>query len=421
MRGAAALLHDARFDPHERLDLLERERVNVLCMAPTEYRVIAARAEPRPVASLRGLVAAGEALNPEVLRAFREATGLWIRDGYGQTETGQTTGQPAGRDPKPGSMGPPLPGVRLRIDDGELCLDPATRPDVLPRLPRRGRAPRPRRRLGGRADRRDGGTWRTGDRVTQDEDGYLHFEGRADDVIISRRLPDRPVRGRVRARLAPRGRGGGGRRRARRRARLGRARDRRAARRATRRRRRSPRAAGPRQARRPRPTSTRGSWSSPTSCRRRRAARCAARCCATGHERAGGPARRGGREVATYLPGTRDGLPLADEPHRGPRRALEDVAAIACALPARACRRGAGAAGDLLLAGGATLRRRSTLMTCDPAAPREPVVTPEGVLIGPAAAPARRPARRLHRRLPPGHPDHRAGWAARAAEELLRS
>ena len=90
MRGAAALLHDARFDPDERLELLERERVNVLCMAPTEYRVIAKRAEPRPVASLRGLVAAGEALNPEVLRAFREATGLWIRDGYGQTETGQT-------------------------------------------------------------------------------------------------------------------------------------------------------------------------------------------------------------------------------------------------------------------------------------------------------------------------------------------
>ncbi len=96
MRGAAALLHDARFDPAERLDVLEREHVNVLCMAPTEYRVIAARAEPRPVASLRGLVAAGEALNPEVLRAFHERTGLWIRDGYGQTETGQTTAQPPG-------------------------------------------------------------------------------------------------------------------------------------------------------------------------------------------------------------------------------------------------------------------------------------------------------------------------------------
>src|SRR6201999_4037834 len=82
LRGAAALLHDARFDPHERLELLARERVDVLCMAPTEYRVIAKRATLRPLPSLSGLVAAGEALNPEVLHAWREATGLYIRDGY---------------------------------------------------------------------------------------------------------------------------------------------------------------------------------------------------------------------------------------------------------------------------------------------------------------------------------------------------
>src|SRR3954462_6877525 len=66
IRGAAALLHDARFDPHERLEVLARERVDVLCMAPTEYRVIAKRAALGPVA-VRELVAAGEALNPEVL------------------------------------------------------------------------------------------------------------------------------------------------------------------------------------------------------------------------------------------------------------------------------------------------------------------------------------------------------------------
>ena len=51
LSGAAALLHDARFDPHERLELLERERVNVLCMAPTEYRVIAKRATLRAAAA----------------------------------------------------------------------------------------------------------------------------------------------------------------------------------------------------------------------------------------------------------------------------------------------------------------------------------------------------------------------------------
>ena len=142
MRGAAALLHDARFDPHERLELLERERVNVLCMAPTEYRVIAARAEPRPVPSLRGLVAAGEALNPEVLRAFREATGLWIRDGYGQTETGQTDRAAARARPAAGLDGPAAAG-RAAVDRRRRAVPgPATDPTFFLRLSRRGRAAR---------------------------------------------------------------------------------------------------------------------------------------------------------------------------------------------------------------------------------------------------------------------------------------
>jgi acyl-coenzyme A synthetase/AMP-(fatty) acid ligase len=173
LRGAAALLHDARFDPHERLEILERERVNVLCMAPTEYRVIAKRAEIRPLPAVRELVAAGEALNPEVIRAFEEATGVQIRDGYGQTETGQLTANPAGAQAKPGSMGLPLPGVELRIDDGELVLaDPATDPTFFVSYLDGERAP-------------EGKAWHTGDRVVRDEYGYLYFEGRADDVIIS--------------------------------------------------------------------------------------------------------------------------------------------------------------------------------------------------------------------------------------------
>ena len=184
LRGAAALLHDARFDPRERLELLERERVGVLCMAPTEYRVIAKRVDLPRLPSLRGMVAAGEALNPEVLRAWREATGLEIRDGYGQTETGQLTGAPSGAPARAGSMGPPLPGVSLQIDDRELTVDPRTVPTFflgyLGEHVRRGE--------NGRwliEDRREGGIWRTGDRVTQDGDGWLHFVGRSDDVIVS--------------------------------------------------------------------------------------------------------------------------------------------------------------------------------------------------------------------------------------------
>jgi acyl-coenzyme A synthetase/AMP-(fatty) acid ligase len=184
LSGAAALLHDARFDPEERLELLERERVNLLCMAPTEYRVIAKRATLRPLADLRGMVAAGEALNPEVLRAWHEVTGLEIRDGYGQTETGQLTGAPLGTDARPGSMGRALPGMRLEVVDGELTVDPASVPTFflgyLGENVRRGEDG-----TWGIEDRRSGGPWLTGDRVTQDEDGWLHFEGRADDVIVS--------------------------------------------------------------------------------------------------------------------------------------------------------------------------------------------------------------------------------------------
>jgi acyl-coenzyme A synthetase/AMP-(fatty) acid ligase len=166
LRGAAALLHDARFDPDERLELLDREGVNVLCMSPTEYRSIAKRAELRPLRALRHACAAGEPLNAEVVRAWDEGVGVAVHDGYGQTETGHLTGMPIGPPVRAGSMGRPLPGFRAWIDDGELVVDPATVPTFF---------------LDGDRER----PWRTGDRVREDEDGYLWFEGRTDDVIIS--------------------------------------------------------------------------------------------------------------------------------------------------------------------------------------------------------------------------------------------
>jgi acetyl-CoA synthetase len=165
VRGATALLHDARFDPDERLDVAQRERVNVLCMAPTEYRTIAKRTDLRQLPDLRHAVAAGEPLNPEIVRLWAEETGTWIHDGYGQTETGALTGMPIGSPVKPGSMGKPLPGFKLWTEEGELCADPSTIPTFF---------------IDGPED-----VWRTGDRVREDEDGYLWFEGRADDVIIS--------------------------------------------------------------------------------------------------------------------------------------------------------------------------------------------------------------------------------------------
>jgi acyl-coenzyme A synthetase/AMP-(fatty) acid ligase len=174
LRGAAALLHDARFDPHERLELIARERVDLLCMAPTEYRVIAKRTTLPGLIDLRGAVAAGEALDPGVLGAWREATNVWIRDGYGQTETGQLTGMPLGIPARPGSMGVALPGVRLHVDEGELVADPSSIPTFF--LGYLGEEPPP---AGPTA------VWRTGDRVERDEQGFLYFVGRTDDVIIS--------------------------------------------------------------------------------------------------------------------------------------------------------------------------------------------------------------------------------------------
>ena len=99
------------------------------------------------------------------MRLWEEEVGLSIHDGYGQTETGALTGMPIGPPVRPGSMGRPLPGFRLWVEDGELCADPSTVPTFF-------------------IDGPDG-TWRTGDRVREDGDGYLWFEGRADDVIIS--------------------------------------------------------------------------------------------------------------------------------------------------------------------------------------------------------------------------------------------
>jgi acyl-coenzyme A synthetase/AMP-(fatty) acid ligase len=171
LTGAAALLHDGRFDPEERLRIVERENVNVLCQAPTEYRMIAARAGMRPIASLRHLVSAGEPLEPEVIKAFRSDAGLAIHDGYGQTETGALTGMRPEEDPRDGSMGRPLPGIEIRVADRELEVHPESCPTFFERY------------LDGEAF--EGEWWATGDQVRQDEDGYLWFEARQDDVIIS--------------------------------------------------------------------------------------------------------------------------------------------------------------------------------------------------------------------------------------------
>lgn len=168
--GAAALLQDRRFDPGERLHTIRRENVNVLCMAPTEYRLIAGHESLADLTSLHRIITAGEALGVPAHEAWQSATGLAIADGYGQTETGHLAGMRPGESAPPGSMGRPLPGVRVEFDEGVLCVDPASVPTFF---------------LGYDGNPVPPGMWHTGDLVHQDEDGWLFFEARADDVIIS--------------------------------------------------------------------------------------------------------------------------------------------------------------------------------------------------------------------------------------------
>jgi acetyl-CoA synthetase len=173
VEGAVAVLHDGRFDPAERLRLCEELGVNVLCQAPTEYRMLAKRGELTPVPGLRRMVSAGEPIEPDVIRLFREQLGLGIGDGYGQTETGAISGiHPDEDDPdRDGSMGRPLPGLETRIVDGELQLRAASSPTFFDRYLDGGRF--------------EGEWWPTGDRVREDGAGYLWFEGRDDDLILS--------------------------------------------------------------------------------------------------------------------------------------------------------------------------------------------------------------------------------------------
>jgi acyl-coenzyme A synthetase/AMP-(fatty) acid ligase len=144
--------------------------------------MIAKRTTLRPLPKLRRMVSAGEPLEAETIAAWREATGLKTADGYGQTETGHICGNHDGEPIRPGSMGKPLPGLETRLipvegadseasATGELQLRAASSPTFFSR------------HLDG--ERFAGEWWPTGDLVREDEDGYLYFEGRDDDIILS--------------------------------------------------------------------------------------------------------------------------------------------------------------------------------------------------------------------------------------------
>ncbi len=175
-----------RFDGAALLEQLDRAGVTTFCAPPTVWRLlIQAELGPRP-AALREIVSAGEPLNPEVIARVKDAWGLVIRDGYGQTETTAIIGNPPGAALKPGSMGVPLPGVSVTLldpvtgqpgDEGEVCLDLADRPANL----MAGYYADPERTVDSMRD----GYFHTGDVASRDGDGFITFIGRTDDIFKS--------------------------------------------------------------------------------------------------------------------------------------------------------------------------------------------------------------------------------------------
>jgi acetyl-CoA synthetase len=184
--GACVFIYNsARFNAQGLLAALARCEVTTLCAPPTVWRLLIQQdlAAWRGRLKLRELVGAGEPLNPEIIDQVREAWGITLRDGYGQTETTALLGNSPGQRLKPGSMGRPLPGYRISLldvdgraaEEGEVCLDLDAHPLGL----MRGYEDSPQ----ATAQAMRGGHYHTGDTATRDADGYVTFVGRADDVF----------------------------------------------------------------------------------------------------------------------------------------------------------------------------------------------------------------------------------------------
>ena len=178
-------LHYERFDACSVLEQMSRCGVTTFCAPPTVWRLLIQQDLARWRMSLREATSAGEPLNPEVIACVREAWGITVRDGFGQTETTVQVANPPGLPIKPGAMGRPLPGCPVALldldgkvaDEGEICIELARQPLAL----MRGYLDDPERNAGAMAD----GYYHTGDIAVRDADGYLTYVGRMDDVFKS--------------------------------------------------------------------------------------------------------------------------------------------------------------------------------------------------------------------------------------------
>src|SRR4051794_6514642 len=179
------VVNQPRFDAKGLLATIGRCGVTTLCAPPTVWRLFIQEKLAAFKVSLREVCGAGEPLNPEVIDQVKAAWGLTIRDGYGQTETTALEGNSPGQTVKVGSMGRPLPGYRVQITDndgnaakeGEITLVlGADRPAGLMQGYQGD---------DGSLSGAEGELYRSGDVVFSDDEGYLTFVGRSDDVFKS--------------------------------------------------------------------------------------------------------------------------------------------------------------------------------------------------------------------------------------------
>jgi acyl-coenzyme A synthetase/AMP-(fatty) acid ligase len=190
--GAAVFLWDQRgkLDPALALRVLERSGVTTFCAPPTLFRAFVLQdLGSYDMSRVRHRVSAGEPLNPEVIKVWKEATGTTIYDGYGQTETVNIVANFPCMPVKPGSMGRPTPGHDVDVVDDDGNRLPAGEEGhiavrVEPECPVGLMRKYWRDPDATEAVFRNGWYY-TGDRATRDEDGYLWFVGRDDGVIIS--------------------------------------------------------------------------------------------------------------------------------------------------------------------------------------------------------------------------------------------
>jgi acyl-coenzyme A synthetase/AMP-(fatty) acid ligase len=189
--GCAVVLFDgAGFDPELHLNIIKKLKVNTFCAPPTAYRMFAQMdLAAYDLTSVRRSMGAGEPLNPEVIRYWRDQTGTTIADGYGQTETINIVANFPDQEVKPGSMGQPVPGIDMQVVDDDGKVMPV---GEIGHIAVRITEPYPPGLFegyytGDEPDRKafSNGYYYTGDTATRDDDGYFWFVGRADDLIGS--------------------------------------------------------------------------------------------------------------------------------------------------------------------------------------------------------------------------------------------